>query len=129
MASRDASGIVMKYRVILGSVTVIGPPSSIWRLNFGTTEPLLPSTLPNLTATSVVSSQSLSSAWTIISATRFVAPMTFGGLTALSVEIITNFLALWWQAASAVFFVPMMLFLMVSDWLYSIIVQCLCATA
>ena len=40
----------MKNRVILGSVTVTGPPDSIWRANVGMTLPRLPSTLPNLTA-------------------------------------------------------------------------------
>ena len=49
MISCTASGIVMKYRVIRGSVTVTGPPAAIWRRKIGTTEPDEPSTLPNRT--------------------------------------------------------------------------------
>ncbi len=48
--SCTASSIDMKKRVIRGSVTVTGPPASIWRMNVGTTLPRLPSTLPNRTA-------------------------------------------------------------------------------
>jgi hypothetical protein len=40
----------MKKRVILGSVTVTGPPDLIWRAKVGMTLPRLPRTLPNLTA-------------------------------------------------------------------------------
>ena len=43
-----ASGIVIKYLVISGWVTVIGPPDSICFLNLGITEPLDPKTFPNL---------------------------------------------------------------------------------
>jgi hypothetical protein len=39
----------MKYLTMSGWVTVTGPPASIWALNFGTTDPLEASTLPNLT--------------------------------------------------------------------------------
>ena len=49
ITSCTASGIVMKYRVIRGSVTVTGPPAAIWRRKIGTTEPDDPSTLPNRT--------------------------------------------------------------------------------
>jgi hypothetical protein len=49
--SSQASGISIKYLVISGCVTVIGPPFLICSLNLGITLPLLPSTLPNLTAT------------------------------------------------------------------------------
>ena len=49
-----ASGIVIKYRIISGWVTVTGPPSSICFLKSGMTLPLLPSTLPNRTATNSV---------------------------------------------------------------------------
>jgi hypothetical protein len=56
MTSCTASGIVMKNRVISGSVTVTGPPAAIWRRKIGTTEPEEPSTLPNRTAQNAVSS-------------------------------------------------------------------------
>jgi len=49
--SRTASGIVMKNRRASGVVTVIGPPRWIWRWNSGITEAVVPSTLPNRTAT------------------------------------------------------------------------------
>ena len=39
MTNCAASVIVMKYLIIFGSVTVIGPPDSICWLNSGTTEP------------------------------------------------------------------------------------------
>ena len=42
--------MVMKKRFISGSVIVIGPPRLICRSNNGTTDPRLPSALPNLTA-------------------------------------------------------------------------------
>ncbi len=49
MTSSQASGMVMKKRVTSGSVTVTGPPRSIWARNRGRTDPRLPSTLPNRT--------------------------------------------------------------------------------
>ncbi len=55
MTSWTASGIVMKKRVISGSVTVTGPPAAIWRRKIGTTEPEEPSTLPKRTAQKAVS--------------------------------------------------------------------------
>ena len=55
MTSWTASGIVMKNRVISGSVTVTGPPAAIWRRKIGTTEPEEPSTLPKRTAQNAVS--------------------------------------------------------------------------
>src|SRR6516164_8238399 len=79
-----------------GWVTVTGPPASIWALNFGTTEPLDASTLPNRTAMSRIGGRpagwalrSASSAWQYISANRLVAPRIETGSIALSVEIIT----------------------------------------
>ena len=48
--SWTASSTLMKNRVILGSVTVTGPPDAIWRAKVGMTLPRLPSTLPNRTA-------------------------------------------------------------------------------
>ena len=44
----------MKYLVISLCVKVTGPPFLICFLNNGITEPLLPNTLPNLTATNSV---------------------------------------------------------------------------
>ena len=52
--SWTASSTLMKYRVISGSVTVTGPPAAIWLRNVGTTDPRLPSTLPNRTAHRIV---------------------------------------------------------------------------
>ncbi len=49
MISWTASGTVMKYRVMRGSVTVTGPPAAIWRRKIGTTEPEEPRTLPKRT--------------------------------------------------------------------------------
>ena len=71
------------------SVMVTGPPAAICRLNRGTTLPLEPSTLPKRTQQySVGLSNRL---WSTISQKRLVAPMMLVGLTALSVEIMTNF--------------------------------------
>ena len=44
----------MKYRMISGWVTVTGPPCSICFLKSGITDPLLPNTFPNRTATKSV---------------------------------------------------------------------------
>ena len=118
----------MKYLIILGSVTVTGPPASICLLKRGMTEPLLPSTLPNLTATKSVLDISLY-VCTIISQIRFVAPITLVGLTALSVLIITNFLTPYLSAILATFHVPTTLFLTASSGLTSISGTCLCAAA
>ena len=76
----------MKNLVISLCVTVTGPPVAICFLNNGTTEPLLPRTLPNLTAAYSVL-LTLFLACTIISHNLFVAPIILVGLTALSVEI------------------------------------------
>src|ERR1700730_17957148 len=81
---------------MLASVTVTGPPASIWALNFGTTEPFDANTLPNRTAISRIAgrpaareAKSASSAWQYISANRLVAPSIEIGSIALSGEIIT----------------------------------------
>ncbi len=42
----NSSGIVIKYLMISGCVTVTGPPASICFLKRGMTEPLDPRTLP-----------------------------------------------------------------------------------
>jgi hypothetical protein len=47
---RDASGILIKYLVTSGWVTVTGPPFSICSINSGITDPLLPRTFPKRTA-------------------------------------------------------------------------------
>ena len=52
--SDDASGMVMKKRVISGCVIVTGPPFSIWRLKIVITLPAEPRTLPKRTATNRV---------------------------------------------------------------------------
>lgn len=76
-------------------------PSSICFLNRGITDPLLPSTFPKRTEINFVKSDFLERSVMIISAIRLLAPITFVGFTALSVEIITNFLALCFKAISA----------------------------
>ncbi len=87
------------------SVTVIGPPFAICSRNTGITLPLEPKTLPKRTAENFVQPFSFKPV-TIISEMRFVAPMTFGGLLALSVDTITKFFTFAALAASAVFLVP-----------------------
>ena len=60
ITSATASGIVMKKRVISASVTVTGPPRSIWRRKSGITLPAELSTLPKRTATNFVGTSSRS---------------------------------------------------------------------
>ena len=48
---RQASGMVMKKRLMSGWVTVTGPPFAICSLKRGITLPLLPSTLPKRVVT------------------------------------------------------------------------------
>ncbi len=95
-----ASGMVMKYRIIFGSVTVTGPPLLIWLLNNGTTEPEEPRTLPKRTIVNRVPvSFCFDRTCRIISAKRFEAPIVLVGRTALSVEINTNVST--WEAIAA----------------------------
>ena len=120
--------MVIKYRIMSLWVTVTGPPFSICFLNSGITEPLLPSTLPNRTATNSVLE------WrfiicTTISHILLEAPMMLVGLTALSVEIRTNRSVPYLSAAFAVLYVPNTLFLIASFGLSSINGTCLCAAA
>ena len=68
------------------SVTVTGPPLRICLRKSGITLPAEPRTLPKRTATYSVAERSLIIC-TIISHRRLDAPMTFVGLTALSVEM------------------------------------------
>ena len=51
---RQASGIVMKKRVMSGCVTVTGPPLAICSRKRGITEPFEPSTLPKRVVTNFV---------------------------------------------------------------------------
>ena len=106
-----------------GCVTVTGPPRAICALNFGTTEPTDPSTLPKRTAISRVEPprpmNSASSAWQYISAKRLVAPSIETGSMALSVEIITMAAAPASTAASATFMEPNTLVLMPSVQFFS----------
>ncbi|MNN28456.1 hypothetical protein D3C81_1420270 [compost metagenome] len=118
----------MKYLVIFLLVKVTGPPLAICFLNSGITEPLLPNTLPNLTATNSVL-LCLFIACIIISHILLEAPIILVGLTALSVEISTNLFTPALSAHSATFKVPKTLFLIASDGLSSIKGTCLCAAA
>ena len=124
-----ASGMVIKYLIMSGWVTVTGPPFLICSLKSGITEPLEPSTLPNLTAANSVLLPDCAIICTISSQQRLVAPMTLVGLTALSVEIMTNFSTPCLSAICATLSVPKMLFLQASSGLVSIKGTCLCAAA
>ena len=88
----------MKYLTISWSVTVTGPPFFICSLKRGTTEEEEPKTFPNLTIENLVFillgafSCCLAKLCKINSENLLVAPITFVGLTALSVEIKTKLL-------------------------------------
>ena len=82
----------MKNLVISGWVIVTGPPLFICSLNFGTTEPDEFKTFPKRTIEKFTGRiYSLTFACNIISDNLLLAPMIFGGLTALSVLTRTNF--------------------------------------
>ena len=107
---------------------VTGPLKLICFLNRGIALPLLPRTFPNLTMTNLTSpSRAIFPMKS--SATRFEAPITLVGFTALSVEINTNLSAPYLTAARATFFVPRTLFLIASSGWASIRGTCLCAAA
>ena len=114
-------------------VTVTGPPAAIWRRNVGMTDPLLPSTLPKRTAQNSVElpRRFAPSALACISISqmRFVAPITLVGLTALSVEISTNFSAMYFSDSSMHTSVPRQLLNSASFAASSIRGTCLCAAA
>ena len=116
-----------------GCVTVSGPPRSNWRWNSGTTEPVLPSTLPKRTVMQRMprpeARAAMSSAWQYISASRLEAPITEVGLTALSVEISTIARAPTPRAASATWRVPATLVSSPSSGLASTIGTCFSAAA
>ena len=122
------AGTAMKNLRISGCVMVTGPPFLIWSKNLGTTLPLLPSTLPNLTIENDVL---LLRAWccTINSASRFDAPITLVGFTALSVEMRMKRSTPCLSAARASTRVPRTLFLIASHGFSSISGTCLCAAA
>ena len=107
---------------------MIGPPFLICSLKIGITEPLEPSTLPNLTAANFVL-YLLPFDCKIISVKRFEAPIAFVGFTALSVEIIINLSTSFSIATSITFFVPKTLFFIASCGRRSIKGTCLCAAA
>ncbi len=110
-------------------MTVTGPPFSICFLNTGITDPREPSTLPKRTAANLVWDETLSIPVTSISAIRFEAPITLGGLLALSVDTITKTSTLAFFAAVATFNVPKTLFFTASVGLASINGTCLWAAA
>ena len=84
-----ASGILMKYLYTFSSVRVNGPPFSICFLKRGRTDPEEFRTFPNLTIEKHVFLFLFFSlkACTINSQILLDAPMTFAGLTALSVDM------------------------------------------
>ena len=87
------------------SVSVTGPPLAICLLNNGITEPALPKTFPKRVALYFTCPYILADC-TIISHIRLVAPITFVGFTALSVETIIKRCALYFSQSSIKFFVP-----------------------
>ena len=107
---------------------VTGPPRLICSSNSGMTLPWLPSTLPKRTATQVID-VAREKVWISISHRRLVQPMTFVGLTALSVESWTNRSTPCSAAEVSRFLVPKTLFLTASAGLISISGTCLCAAA
>ena len=94
--------MLMKKRVMPGSVTVTGPPRSICREKVGTTLPWLPSTLPKRTEekTGLPTGGACAATPTTSSPSRLLAPSIFRGQTALSVEIDTKRSVPWLLAAS-----------------------------
>ena len=54
IASSTARSVVITKRVIVGSVTVTGPPAATWRANSSSAEPREPRTLPKRTLAKVV---------------------------------------------------------------------------
>ena len=103
----------MKYRFMSGWVTVTGPPLAICRLNNGTTLPRLPRTFPKRTTVNERPVLRAASK-TIISASLFVAPITFTGRIALSVEIRTKRDTPFATQTSTTFRVPWILFITAS---------------
>ncbi len=85
-------------------MTVTGPPRTICSRKRGITLPALPNTLPNRTITNCVGP--LASVWQTISASRFDAPITEVGFTALSVDTSTSFSTCAATAARASTHVP-----------------------
>ena len=81
--------MVMKYRVARLSVTVTGPPASIWRRNTRATLPRDSRTFPKRTAQRMRHGRR-DAACMYISPRRFAAPITPAGRTALSVETTTT---------------------------------------
>ena len=108
----------------------MGPPSLICFLNNGTTDPCEPKTLPNLTVINLVLEfENLSLDWIIDSANFFVAPIALDGLTALSVDINTKHLALYFSDKLASMWVAKTLVLIASDIFSSQIATCFNAAA
>src|SRR6478736_2590919 len=128
--SETASGIVMKYRVISGWVTVTGPPRSICLRKIGITLPDELRTLPKRTATKrVATSRRCPNDSTIHSQRAFDCPITVFGLTALSVEMKTNRSTPNSAASSTRIRVPTTLFRTDSSGCVSSIATCLYAAA
>ena len=128
MISPLASGMVIKYRVASGCVTVTGPPLAIWSLNKGTTLPELPITLPKRTAMYIPRCED-AYAWVSISMTLLEAPITLVGRTALSVDTITHLSTLNLWHRSSIDRVPIMLLKIASQGWCSIRGTCLYAAA
>ena len=110
-------------------VTVSFPVVDSCLRKIGITLPTLPRTLPNRTATNTVGPCRMAMLWITSSASRFVAPITFVGRTALSVETRTNRSTPNFAAASATFRVPSTFVFTASTGWISIIGTCLYAAA
>ncbi len=126
--SCTASSTVMKNRVTSGCVTVKGPPSSICFWNALSTEPRLPSTLPNRTEMYRPRARPSTPAVNP-SATRFEYPRMLHGSAALSVETLTKHSTPEASAASSTASVPHTLVLNPSTGWASSSGRCLSAAA
>src|SRR5699024_8654319 len=124
----QASGIVMKYRVTSGWVTVTGPPFSMSDWKVGNIEPLLPITFPKRTDKYGLPVSFAAQAVTF-SATRLEWPKPLVGLAALSVEMLTNVSTPLAMAARSTFRVPSTLVFQASLGYFSSTGRCLSAAA
>ncbi len=127
MTSSTASGMVMKYRVTRASVRVMGPPRATWSAKVCSTEPRLPSTLPN--RTDMYSDPSRAKSAVSRSAIRLVQPSTEVASAALSVEMLMNRSTPTPRAACSTFSVPHTLLCSASPGLASTSGRCFSAAA
>ena len=119
----------MKYRVTSRSVTVTGPPRSIWEMKVWITEPRVARTLPKRTLSQVPLSAVRPLRAVRPSAIRLLYPSTLCGSAALSVEMFTKCCTPWRCAASRTLWLPRTLVLNASSGDFSSMLTCLSAAA